>query len=203
MKAKSGNKILPIALAVLLGLSSMALEMPSAHAAKAVGTVGTVSDGVDLNALKASDTGIYYGTYDHARSLNGIGGAWGPSNLEGVIKPILWHVMGEEQSDGGITLLSEYVLDSRPFQNVMDPGCNYYNTSDIRAWLNSGTGFLSSFKAAELGRIAVTDVVTGVYHDTNGAPITGSYTVDGFTYGSSLPWTASGDRVCCHGRLCI
>lgn len=159
------------------------------------GIVATISDGVNLDALRAPGTGVYYGTYKHATALSS--GAYGAvSGRKNNSTPILWRVMGEEQSGGDITLLSEYVLDSRPFHGVATGG-NYYNNSDIRGWLNSGTGFLGNFLNAERGGIATTRVVTGMHDQLNGTPKTGLHktSIDSFSYSDPLPWTALGDKV--------
>ena len=77
-------------------------------------TAGKPNHGVDFVALLDPDSRIYYGVYDHLRNFTrpGQGGSSAPA-YDGTPRPILWHVMGQEGTDGKITLMSEYVLDSQ------------------------------------------------------------------------------------------
>lgn len=193
-----GKKVLALALAVLLGLGSAAVGAPSAYAATPNPGAGEASDGLNMAELFKPGNGIYYGTYKHATELEDA-----PNHTQDPVKtrdeiltPILWRVMGEEGSESNITLLSEYVLDSKKFHNSLVGGSSFYNDSVIRSWLNNDEGFLNGFLPAERSRMATTDVVTGMYNYTTGAEITGSYKTDGddHSYGL-LPWTAETQTV--------
>ena len=187
------KKILSLALAILLGLGGMAVGLPTAYAAPPSPGVGEAYDGVDMTELFKPGNGIYYGTYAHATTLSASN--YSVKTRESSATPILWRVMGEENNEGNITLLSEYVLDSLKFHSDWNSGDNYYNASYIRGWLN-GT-FLGSFKTAEQGGMATTTVVTGMYDWWNGAEKTGSYTspADNYTYANVFPWTAADQKV--------
>lgn len=188
MTQRPHNKILSLALAVLLGLGSVAMGTNTASAAV------FTNDGVNMDELFTPGNGIYYGTYNHAKGLSE--STWGDViEYESEAHPILWQVMGEEKSEGNITLLSKYVLDSKKFHSTWDAGDNCYNASDIRGWLNGA--FLSSFQASEQNGMATTDVVTGMYNLLSGTEITGIYETEGdqFTYVDTLPWTAKSQKV--------
>ncbi|MFV0484686.1 MAG: InlB B-repeat-containing protein [Candidatus Saccharimonadales bacterium] len=83
------------------------------------GVAGDVYDGVNLRGLVGDN--IYYGAYDHARSGKSTGFGWGVERCDtcrgydGYETPILWRVYGEEDSEGLITSVSEYILDSAGF----------------------------------------------------------------------------------------
>lgn len=64
--------------------------------------LGQPWDGIDFGALEGS--GIYYGTYNHATGINNYNGYW---PTESAAYPVLWRVMGEENGDGHLTVLSE------------------------------------------------------------------------------------------------
>lgn len=187
MTQRPHNKILSLALTVLLGLGSMAMGTTTASAAI------IYSDGINMNELFAPGNGIYYGAYDHAILF--AYDQWGTATHEGTDRPILWRVMGEENSERNVTLLSEYVLDNQQFYSVLAAGSNNYNASAIRDWLNRA--FLNSFEDAEQNGMAATDVVTGMYDYSSGTEIIGSHTCkgDSHTYTNSLPWTAASQKV--------
>lgn len=134
--------------------------------------LGDPADGVDIDALFTPGNGIYYGAYEHATSLE--------DNQEGVVTgressptPVLWRVMGEENGEGYITLLSEYVLDSMVFKTSLNGNnAHNYDSSELRAWLN-GT-FLDSFANAEQGGMANVDTITNMCN-TSGTDVIGDY----------------------------
>jgi len=121
-----------LCLCVVTGL--MMVTAPSVHAAMSENSEGLISDGVDFSELLSQGNGIYYGTFAHATELTYIHNT--VQSREENPTPILWLSMGEEANDAKITVLSKYVLDSRSFKSTSDLGSNYYNTSDIRTWLN-------------------------------------------------------------------
>ena len=61
-------------------------------------------------------------------------------------QPILWRVLTVK--NGNALLLSEYILDTRPF----DSDSNVWETSDLRNWLNSEF-YREAFSSAERGAI--------------------------------------------------
>lgn len=191
LKSKAGKRILSTALAAVMALG-LAVSPPltqTANAAPPTPGVGDANDGLDISGLFAAGNHIYYGTYDHAKTL--ASGSFGTVTArEDKVRPILWRVMGEEGSEGTVTLLSEYVLDSQMFNTSYYGGNaqNYGDTtqsvsSEIRTWLNST--FLSSFATAEQGGLATVHTTTGMYNYSGGAAITGdhypqyAYTDDG------------------------
>jgi hypothetical protein len=125
-----------------------------AFAAMPVGKLGDPYDGVSFEEFLPKTgggrtcNGIYYGAYNHIAS-------WGvgyhdeellavrgyEDYTQGSKKPVLWRVVGEE--DGGIVLMSEYVLDAHRFISD-DPTNNSWSASDIRQWLNDANYFDSS-----------------------------------------------------------
>ena len=156
----------------------------------ASGGYGAVNDGVDYQSLLFNQ--VYFGAYDHAVDFPNFvsaqsGTTMGTPVKEGVNRPILWRVVGEEENDGKLTLLSRYVLDGQQYHSrAVSAGVDYV-TADIRKWLN--TDFLAAaYSALEERIIAQTDItVEGYYYDigknTSGRSIPG------------YPKTISGDKI--------
>ena len=71
---------------------------------------GEVYDGIDFEALMNGN--IYYGSYYHANAGATLGNGYKANSFDSELTPILWTVMGEEDSDGYITSLSTYILDT-------------------------------------------------------------------------------------------
>ena len=182
---KAARSILSVSLALCLLLGT-ALVLPGPVMVNAAlpqpdsSAEGKLYDGIDFEALGGN--GIYYGVYDH---FNG-------SSYPGRDTPILWRVMGEENNNGKLTLMSEYLLDQMAFfPNTSYPSSagnvNGWEQSNINAWLNNGnfaglsdtndnswgaasqnytsTGFLNSFAPAELVLIEAPQRITTKYND--------------------------------------
>ncbi len=192
MKERACKKILSLLLAAVLATTGLggALQVTSAYAA---GTPGAANDGIDFDALTGN--GIYYGTYDHATSVQNNNDNKGDlvTGREGRAAPILWNVMGEEGTDGKLALLSKYVLDTKQFYfSTGYSGANAYNQSVIRNFLTGG--FMNSFTVGEQAAMATTQVVTGMYDFNTGAELTGMlpYQIDPFPLTTNdkvyLPW---------------
>jgi hypothetical protein len=166
-----------LALLALLA-AAFVTAMPLAAVAGVTPALGDVHDGVDFSGMFPDGTlgespvynhRIYLGTYQHRLDA---------STLEPFATPILWRVMGEEKNsgagDGYVTLLSEYVLDNRRFDNKLldngDVGSNLYydaatpgDSSEIQIFLAGD--FMSSFSGAEKADsvMAPSTVVTSTY----------------------------------------
>ncbi|MDR1602098.1 MAG: hypothetical protein LBS42_06675 [Tannerella sp.] len=126
--------------------------------------------GVDMSAttgLFAPYNFIYFGHYKHATALEYKEGSYNVTAYENDSTPIVWRIMGEEAGDGRITLLSDYVLDSRIYGN----SAQTWGNSDILNWLNgSASGnFPESFTSVELGNVHTNpDIYAPVYDYSNG-----------------------------------
>ncbi len=119
------------------------------------------SDGVDLSAgpsgLMNNANNVYMGTFKHATVLKS--GSWGQATQrEADFTPILWRIMGEEEEEGYITVMSKYGLDS--MQYLASSEDNVYKTSEIRAFLNNE--FLGVFSGAEKTDYVIPPVTVGV-----------------------------------------
>ena len=153
-------------------------QMPAAPAAMPSLGVGDLGDGVDLAALATPGNGIYYGACAHATELKDTDTGTVTAR-EDSPTPILWQVMGEENNDNCITLLSEYVLDSQKFNpGRQDAGYDRakvqsYSDSAVHTWLNGI--FMNSFAPAEQAQMAATDVITKMYDKDTGVEIIGDY----------------------------
>jgi hypothetical protein len=134
-----------------------------------------INHGVDMSAatgLFAPNNFIYFGYYKHAIELTFEGNETeyhdrgSVTKREGSETPIVWRVMGEE-ADNRITLLSEYVLDSKIF-DANDP-VHMWGTSGIHDWLNGtgGTDFPASFTDSEKAVVYFTGntIHAPVYND--------------------------------------
>ena len=192
MKERACKKILPLLLAAVLVTTGLG-GAPQVTSAYAAGTPGAANDGIDFDAFTGN--GIYYGTYDHATSVQNNNDNKGDlvTGREGRAVPILWNVMGEEGTDGNVALLSKYVLDTAGFYfSTGYSGANAYNRSILRNFLTGE--FMNSFTAWEQAAMATTQVVTGMYDFNIGAELTGalSYQIDPFPLTTNdkvyLPW---------------
>ena len=134
------------------------------------GVSGDINDGVDIDELYKPGNGIYYGTYKHATEWGDSWSTEGAAAHESNPTSILWRVMGEELTngtgDGYITLMSEYLLDAMPF-NEIQPNGNRYGNSLIQNFLAGE--FMENFSAAEKDETHMipTTVVTRSYMWTN------------------------------------
>ena len=139
------------------------------------GTGGQANHGVDFTDVLKAGNHIYYGTYDHAKSLAEDGGTYGTViTTEGTATPILWRIMGEEANDGNLTVMSEYVLDSHVFNTSYNGGnAQNYADSELQVFLNGS--FLSSFALTEQTLMTTGAAVTGMYDYLNGNAITGNH----------------------------
>ncbi|MDR2119466.1 MAG: DUF6273 domain-containing protein [Tannerella sp.] len=126
-----------------------------------------VNQGVDTASLFAPGNFIYFGHYKHAVRLEEKSGGETYTDRGQVVEreaietPIVWRTMGEEVSDGKITLLSDYVLDSRPYGTSGQK----WGNSELLSWLN-GTGstdFTASFTATELGNVSENTIHAPAY----------------------------------------
>ncbi len=154
--------------------------------------LGQPNHGVNFVDMLAPGNRFYYGTYNHVSSMN----EWEMvTGREGTDTPVLWRVMGQETGDDSLTLMSEYVLDSKPFHSTWELGDSYYNASDLRAWLN--TTFLDNFSDPEQDNLHTTTVEIGMYDFITGIESTGIYTSGDkkYTYPDPLPWTVAGEKV--------
>ncbi|GHV30515.1 hypothetical protein FACS1894177_03220 [Bacteroidia bacterium] len=172
-------------LAYIILFITLALAPLAAHADMPPNEAGQRSHGVDFAALTNPANKVYYGQYKHRTS---------PSARDSETRPVLWRTMGEEASDGKLSLFSEYVLDNHTFHGTSVNGSNYYPNSDIHKWLD--VAFRDEiFSATEYSSAAGPEIVTGIHHAITGNPITGSYSVDGYTYPSALPWRIAVSRI--------
>jgi hypothetical protein len=113
-----------------------------------------INHGVDMAGLFTPNNFVYFGHFDHATELTGrslenrtYADQGAVKTYEGADKPILWRVMGLEAADTSVTLLSEYVLDSRPFGAY---GQTWNSSAGIYSWLH-GTFATGSFTGIEQG----------------------------------------------------
>ncbi|GHT65405.1 hypothetical protein AGMMS50239_25100 [Bacteroidia bacterium] len=172
-------------LAYIILFITLALAPLAAHADMPPSQTGQPYHGVDFAALTNPANKVYYGQYKHRTS---------PSARDSETRPVLWRTMGEEASDGKLSLFSEYVLDNHTFHGTSVNGSNYYPNSDIHKWLD--VAFRDEiFSATEYSSAADPEIVTGIHHAITGNPITGSYSVDGYTYPSALPWRIAVSRI--------
>jgi len=209
MSKKAGRKYLSFLLLTLYilvmiapGIALASDEEPGELSFAAAYTYSAVSDGVDFYAL--IDKTAYMGLYKHVSEMTAkftreTASSWTqpPVAYEDAVQPILWRVMGEEGRDGALTLLSEYVIDSRQFHNN-DVWLNFdYPKSSIRAWLN-GSFLNNAFTSAESSSLKVTDVVQKMWNPKTNDWVLGSFTT---LWGSSpdhttdFPKTAYEDKV--------
>ena len=124
-------------------------------------TYGSPNDGIDFNELVGFGNGIYLGLYNHVSDIaqhnrDGRGSSYEQyaTGYESASRPILWQTRGE--SNGSLTLISEYVLDCRPFDTDHNDGSTDYSQSDIRKWLNGD--FLDSFSSVENSILVPTEI---------------------------------------------
>ena len=142
--------------------------------------IGEVNDGVDFIGLL--DNLILMGKYKHVSSVTFLrprptASSWTqpPTAYEEKAEAILWRVMGEEEEDGALTLLSEYVIDSRRFHST-DRWLDYnYLKSEIRAWLN-GPFLQNAFSAVEYRALLETNVVQKMWDPEKNDWVSGSFT---------------------------
>jgi hypothetical protein len=162
-----GKKFLCMLLSALLVIGALAMFPARSGAA-----VGDANDGVNFT----DGDGIYFGAYKHATALSygyyDSGASLGVT-YDGSRRPVLWNVMGEEET-GKVTLLSRYVLDGYYFYHdytkTSPENANIYDASDIRKWLND-TAYNRDDSSANTG--------------------TDSNTFKGFLYSGKIPFTAA------------
>ncbi|GHV45950.1 hypothetical protein FACS1894204_06580 [Synergistales bacterium] len=165
-----------------MALVIAALVTSSAFAAMPTASAGDAWDGVDFDALLTPVNYIYYGTYSHATSFRDT--RYGVATQEPTQRPILWRVMGDE-GDNYITVLSEYVIDSRAFHT----SSNKYDTSTIRSFLAGK--FMDSFTTAEKDDNAMppVTVTTKTYKYKNISTVSdGTYDSTASNQKVYLPW---------------
>jgi len=147
-----------------------------------------VNHGVDMTTTRGlfhQSSFIYFGHYKHATSLyyvldNVPYTNRGPATAyESTETPIVWRIMGEEASDGKITLLSEYVLDSQPYGALGST----WASSSLNSWLN-GASFTNSFTAAELANVPTT-ATSADYWNNAVTSVAGTSSANAKFY---LPW---------------
>ena len=142
--------------------------------------IGEVNDGVDFKGLLGNV--VLMGRYKHVSGVTFLrprptASSWTqpPTAYEETAEAILWRVMGEEEKDGALTLLSEYVIDSRRFHSS-DKWLDYgYLKSEIRGWLN-GPFLQNSFSAVEYRALLETDVVQKMWDPEKSDWVSGSFT---------------------------
>jgi hypothetical protein len=147
-----------------------------------------INHGVDMttSGLFSPNNFIYFGQYRHALELaDGVKGA--VTSREATATPILWRIMGEE-SDNKITLLSEYVIESMPYDNT-GGSIATYGASTLHSWLN-GTGATdfnnsSNFTSLEQAQIFSATVHTPIYNYSSGMSLYGTSNVSTKFY---IPW---------------
>ena len=133
---------------------------------------GSANDGVDFNEIAGIQNSIYLGTYNHVSELTGVHTSnlessytQLPTAYEGVARPIIWTVLDEEGDDGALTMVTKYVIDSRPLHGNNNVGSSDYSKSDLRAWLNSA--FINAaFLSSEANLLVSTDVVSRMMDNT-------------------------------------
>jgi len=141
-----------------------------------------INAGVDMTELFTPNNFIYYGWYDHATALDAANNV---TTREGATKPIVWRIMGKENGvDNYITLLSEYVLDSRPYGSISQK----WDNSDLRNWLNSGTGFQTSFSTTEFGEVKQATVYAPSFKNDATMAYVGSDSPSPSTDYFYIPW---------------
>ena len=154
MKTDTARRTLSIFLALVLVLTLTVPAMADPVDDAAV----QPWDGVDMDAL--ANGSIYFGKYDHAIGFSNWASGYPPKDAgyvtvtkEGTDTPILWRVMGSgAEGDSALTLLSEYILDAKPFfpythshtganpnMPEEDGNVNGWENSYARAWLNNSS----------------------------------------------------------------
>jgi hypothetical protein len=69
-----------------------------------------------------------------------------PQGANGEVEPILWRQLGNTAKDGTALLMSEYILDCKPYYNECEDIT--WKDCDLRKWLN-GEFYNTAFNAAE------------------------------------------------------
>jgi hypothetical protein len=149
---------------------------------------------------------LYLGTYKHVSAVTfqrpkPTSSSWTqpPTAYEDVAEAVLWRVMGEEEGDGALTLLSEYAIDSRRFHST-DYWLDYdYAKSEIRAWLN-GPFLTEAFSTTERNSIVTTTVVQNMWDPEMNGWADGPFTAiwgrsDPAAHTTDFPKIAYGDKV--------
>ncbi|MCL1872809.1 MAG: S-layer homology domain-containing protein [Clostridiales bacterium] len=134
--------------------------------------------GVDFEVLLDGDSYIFYGEYEVPLATldwydpDPITATWDDHN------PVLYKVMGEEDDEGLLTLMSNYPVSLQPYSS---PSVReHYDNSYIRNWLNND--FLNAaFSAGEQEAIITTDILTGLYGWLCDIEVTGSVPMGGRT----------------------
>ncbi|MDR2139422.1 MAG: DUF6273 domain-containing protein [Tannerella sp.] len=133
-------RLLPAVLALLLWPAS-----------EVCAQAGALNDGVNLRV----NDHIYFGHYKHATEISAANNGFRVLAHEPDSTPVLWRVMGLEGSNGPLTLMSEYMLDTCTFTGTD------WSSSSVRTWLN-GT-FTGSFTESEKDLIETSTVYTPAY----------------------------------------
>lgn len=156
------------------------------------------NDGIDIDKLNM----LYLGQYKHVESMNALfasstTSSWTqpPTRYESTKQPILWRIVGN-QLEGSLTLLSEYVIDSRHFHSSPDWLSWDYTKSSIRKWLNNT--FLESFSTTENNQLIKTNVVQKMWNPKSSDWVDGKFTSvwgSGAEHTDVFPKTTQGDKV--------
>ncbi|MCL1872810.1 MAG: S-layer homology domain-containing protein [Clostridiales bacterium] len=132
-----------------------------------ISTSGDPWAGVDFKAMFDGGSYIFYGEHEVPFAVSGRDIVWDDLN------PVLYRVMGEEEDDGYITLMSDYPVDYQPYTSP--DSSNYYDHYDdsyIRYWLNND--FLeNAFSLGEQKSIVASNVITRTFAHGIGTEKTG------------------------------
>ncbi|MCL1809496.1 MAG: S-layer homology domain-containing protein [Clostridiales bacterium] len=146
-------------LSVAVVCSLCLLSLPSSPASAAEpppasggggGVVTIPSAVVDYCGLLDGNSHFYYGNY-HFPVMG---------NYSYGVRPMLYKIMGEEEGDGHLTLMSRYLISNEPYSSTQ--AGQHYDDSYIRDWLNNGF-FSGAFSECEQGAIVETQVKTSVF----------------------------------------
>lgn len=105
-------------------ISQLKLESVSKQIARV-----RIADEHDLSIMGKSYKDKIYEKYDTVQF-----GKYYQSNINNIKTPIDWIVLAKE--DNRALLLSKYILDCKPFNNIYKKVC-HWNDSTIRRWLNN------------------------------------------------------------------
>gem|GEM_PF-2229979 len=110
--------------------------------------------GVDFESLLDGDSYAYCGEYSMPVAA-------GNMLLRA---PVLYKIMGEEEEDGCLTLMSRHPVGVQGY--TQDPEGQHYSDSYIRSWLN-GVFFNGAFSQGEQRAVVETQVKTSVFNGSN------------------------------------
>jgi hypothetical protein len=141
---------------------------------------------------------VWIGKYKHASKLKAKGQKSAYTEpavaYEKSMKPILWHIMGSEGSNKVQTLVSEYVIDSKPFNSISSSKSFDYTKSSLRKWLN-GAFLKKSLSAVESKSLKKNNVVQKMYDEKKKKWVKGKFTTYWDKTTTKFPKTAKGDKV--------